>query len=1444
MLGDSGAVTFGGAALSRVESTDHAVGGDDTITAGDGSDVVVAGVGADSVTVGHGDNVVTGDNATLEYVGGQLALVDTTAPATGGNDTITTGDGSDLILAGTASDTVQAGEGNNVVVGDNGSVAYSAGALASVTTSDAGDGDVDAITTGSGNDVVVGGTAGDSLTAGEGNNTVLGDNGSVTYDGAALSRIESTDFAVGGDDVINTGNGNDTVVAGVGADSVTAGHGDNVVMGDNATLEYLGGEFALADTTAPATGGADTITTGNGSDLVLAGDASDTVQAGEGDNVVLGDNGYVDYTVADGDASDIDLIESTEPEVGGADTITTGDGSDIIVGGTGADGIAAGGGRNIVVGDSARITAAEADSPQWPGQPLAVGRVESIAPSIGGGDTIAAGDSCDIIIGGFGSDTITAGAGFNVILGDNGSVDWVIDDGDPSDIDRIGTTDSTIGDTDVIIGGLSTEIIIGGAGADVIDADQGDNIVLGDHGTITILSAQGTCQNLSLELGRIATSNPSDGGSDTITTGAGNDTVLAGAVSDTITAGDGNNIVLGDNGLIDYVVDDADPSDIDRIQTTDPTIGGSDTITTGAGNDMIVAGTAGDTVNAGAGNDLVFGDHGMIAGDVDAALLPLAMASHPFAFTATFTQNTDLGGNDRLVGEAGDDILLGQQGTDTILGGAGDDDIIGGHNVADGHDAGDFIDAGTGNDAVAGDNASVLRTGQSMSTRIRVLTGETIYDADGNPLVTPMAQSNPTDAAGRDVTLFNHSATPLLNTSGDDYLTGGADDDVIFGQLGNDVTQGDAAMTLNADGAADLAVLDALKLTHQSVADRLTDGDDYIEGNGGDDLIFGGLGQDDIVGGSSSLFGLSEAALRPDGADTIYGGAGTDVARDTLGDLTAEGHALDADVILGDNGNIYRLVGTNAVATGNFLTFNYDNYGAATIIPRAFEVLDYTLGGDAGDLGAGDVLHGEAGDDVVHGMSGNDVIFGEGQDDDLYGGVGHDRLYGGAGEDGIIGDDGKILTSRNGLAEPLSGLFSPNEQTTLSVPGPFTGAVVYIAGRLHKSVILSAWEVGGNDVIYGGLGDDFLHGGAGDDAISGAEALDVFYNTNAPTEVPLPYDAATGKFDAYDADNPMVKIDGFLLNFDATDETGAKIHDGKDRIFGDLGNDWLVGGTGHDRLFGGMGNDLMNADDNHDTNGGLNNRPDDPEYADGDFAFGGGGVDVLIANTGNDRLFDWLGEFNSFLVPFSPFGCPTVNRLPSPHVQQFILDLGAASGADQTLAEPNGELGLVSQGDAEWQDQHGKPRDPQPGNTKAKRDTQGAPEDDTDPVVTAAGSTVSPIVEPTSTSTTTAATDTSDTSASSDTTPDNSSAQTTTDTSGSTEATTTDDTTNTGSAAATPDAGTPPATDGTSGDTDSSTDSGTSEKTNNGNGSTKKDQTADTPAANPSDGKGKSKGKK
>ena len=93
-----------------------------------------------------------------------------------------------------------------------------------------------------------------------------------------------------------------------------------------------------------------------------------------------------------------------------------------------------------------------------------------------------------------------------------------------------------------------------------------------------------------MTLGLLTTTDSAVGGADRITSGAGDDAVLGGIGGDTIDAGDGANVVLGDNGLVDWTAaerggtlpgDDADASDIDRIRSLDPALGGDDTITTG-----------------------------------------------------------------------------------------------------------------------------------------------------------------------------------------------------------------------------------------------------------------------------------------------------------------------------------------------------------------------------------------------------------------------------------------------------------------------------------------------------------------------------------------------------------------------------------------------------------------------------------------------------------------------------------------------------------------------------------------------------------------------------------------------------------------------------------------------------------------------------------------------
>jgi len=115
--------------------------------------------------------------------------------------------------------------------------------------------------------------------------------------------------------------------------------------------------------------------------------------------------------------------------------------------------------------------------------------------------------------------------------------------------------------------------------------------------------------------------------------------------------------------------------------------------------------------------------------------------------------------------------------------------------MAAGHDTGDIIDGGTGNDVIAGDNASIQGTNGYISPRFRALSGTTIYgedaENDGLALVTGDSQSDPNQVHARNIVLYDSSHYPDADTFGNDLIAGGADDDVVFGQLGNDTLHGD-----------------------------------------------------------------------------------------------------------------------------------------------------------------------------------------------------------------------------------------------------------------------------------------------------------------------------------------------------------------------------------------------------------------------------------------------------------------------------------------------------------------------------------------------------------------------------------------------------------------------------------------------------------------------------
>jgi Ca2+-binding RTX toxin-like protein len=377
---------------------------------------------------------------------------------------------------------------------------------------------------------------------------------------------------------------------------------------------------------------------------------------------VLGDHGYVDWAAGDlgrraepsakgydvpwaGDDEnplDIDRIVSTDIRYGGADTITTGDGDDIVLGGADgsqvvkqADGhldsadsrrhvqgdtIDAGNGRNIVFGDSGAVLAAVRDESRWGGLPITVGLIVTLGPAYdgwatdwGGSDIIRTGTGNDVILGGARGDTITSAGGNNVVFGDHGLLSWTPADGwplppqgghtnrsltttpgfdhDPSDLDWAVSTYSVWGGADTITTGGGHDIVIGGAAGDVISSGAGNDLVFGDFAEL-LASLAGQIDGRDLPLTPSNATDPSYPFTFTsvftqdvdLGGNGGNDLVHAGAGDDIVFGGQGDDTIFGEAGDDDLV----------------------------GGHNVSLGQDGKDQIDGGAGNDVVAGDNAIV----------------------------------------------------------------------------------------------------------------------------------------------------------------------------------------------------------------------------------------------------------------------------------------------------------------------------------------------------------------------------------------------------------------------------------------------------------------------------------------------------------------------------------------------------------------------------------------------------------------------------------------------------------------------------------------------------------------------------------------------------------------------------------------------------------------------------------------------------------------
>ena len=521
-----------------------------------------------------------------------------------------------------------------------------------------------------------------------------------------------------------------------------------------------------------------------------------------------------------------------------------------------------------------------------------------------GDDVLRARSGDDVVLGGAGNDTIVGGAGAGDDFYDGGEgIDWVtyssasegiyvnLETGDASGADI---------DTDTL---ANIENVLGGSGADTLIGDDGDNVLEGAAGD------------------------------DRITGGQGTDTAaFSGALEDYVfTRNEDGSVSVTDNVAGRDGTDTL--SEIEFLEFSDQTVA-TDDLPFGPGDEpgdepttppeveqgaFAVGTNDGDLLAGGTGNDAVIGDTGGVL-TIDA--LPsydvayVVDVSRNMAFFERLTLTQEALNNLTDVYEAyGGDVSLHVLPFHTLVNSSGslaprtfDNDPL--TPEADLSEAESYIDAlyahftfrssnfGLALDSaiswfgqgaadhgamyfLAGSSGSGLTTSQSQWFVDNGVAAHAFGIGSG----TSLSQLNQIDNTGGaeivldpadlSVTLEGIASAINLLPVGEDNLSGGGGDDIIFG----DVINTDHLAPEGTPAGTGFSVLEDLLEDGEitSILDFIQDDPnqfhdaeerrgeaDVIDGGAGDDVIFGQGGDDELAGGA--------------GDDVIFGGAGTDTA--------------------------------------------------------------------------------------------------------------------------------------------------------------------------------------------------------------------------------------------------------------------------------------------------------------------------------------------------------------------------------------------------------------------------------------------------------------------------------------------------------------------------------------------------------------------------------------
>jgi Ca2+-binding RTX toxin-like protein len=822
--------------------------GNDTLSGGAGNDTLIGGAGADSLVGGDGID-------TVDYSASSAAVFVTlpnnpsmTARGSGGDATGDTLLGIENVTGSAHKDTLTGNGLANRLVGGLGD-----DVVRGMDGNDELYGDLDGDDSPvGGNDIVDGGNGDDALHGGGGNDTLLGSFGNDSLYGGA------------GDDMLNGANEDDLLDGGIGSDQLYGGIGnDTLVGGDGAdTLNGAGGNDQLQGDE-----GNDDLNSGDGDDTVLGGIGNDTIMAGAGN----------------------DSIDGGE----GDDTINGGSGADTITGGAGIDTVdyTGGGAVGIDLGNGAVSGAAAGD--------LLTG-IENVIGS--GADDIIFGDSANnVLTGGGGADRLVGQGGFDTAdysasgAGVMIQLNATAEDptaagtgvGGDAEGDQLQLIERVVGSAfaDTLLGSGLDDVLVGGAGADVLTGNGGRDTAeysASSAGISIILDAAGTTvgsggeaagdQLTGIEsligsgfgdtLGGSADGNRLDGG-------AGNDLLIGSQGGDTVIGGDGIDTVdysgFAEGVSVRATTTAETLARLNGSTVVDIISGVENVIGTGFG-DVLFGTEIGNRLEGRGGNDLFHGGAGadvLIGGDgTDTASYAQSGAAVTVDLSITGPQvGGDAAGDllstiENLVGSAYGDLLIGNDGNNQLDGADGNDILRGGAGV-------DTMFGGNGIDTVDY-STSTAAVGVGLSNTFTPTSGSL---GQGGHALNDFISSSIENIIGsnfNDTLQGNVLANTLVSGGGTDVLRGGGAADVL---VANGATPGTTVRSLYGEG----------------VANNGTAGiDTFVIQAGANYILDYQIGEDIVVDAtySASLVIFNSAyALRLNGADfTLFVNLGTNQA--------------------------------------------------------------------------------------------------------------------------------------------------------------------------------------------------------------------------------------------------------------------------------------------------------------------------------------------------------------------------------------------------------------------------------------------------------------------------------------------------------------------------------------------------------------------------------------